>query len=73
MKNLKITVLTALFALMVMYSNAQIEGYWKGTISLGTTDLGVGFDIKADGDRFVSTMDVPAQGAFDLPVDAITF
>ena len=73
MKNLKITVLTIVFAFMVMSANAQIEGYWKGKLSLGTVELEMGFDIKAVESGYSATLDVPAQSAFDMPVDETTF
>ena len=52
---------------------AQIEGYWKGEIDLGTLKLEMSFDIKAIENGYSATFDVPAQGAFDVPVDETTF
>ena len=52
---------------------AQIEGYWKGQIDLGVQQLEMAFDIKAEENGFSATLDVPAQGAFDQPVDEATF
>ena len=52
---------------------AQIEGYWKGQIDLGTLKLEMAFDIKAIENGYSATLDVPAQGAFDVPVDETTF
>ncbi len=52
---------------------AQIEGYWKGEIDLGTLKLEMAFDIKAIENGYSATLDVPAQGAFDVPVDETTF
>ena len=52
---------------------SQIEGYWKGKIDLGVQKLETAFDIKADGNGYSATFDVPAQGAFDIPVDETTF
>lgn len=49
--------------------HAQIEGYWKGNLNLGVQQLGVCFNIQSKEGKIVSTMDVPAQGAFDVPVD----
>ncbi len=57
----------------VLQCNAQIEGYWSGKLNLGPTELELGFDIKAVENGFSSTLDVPAQGANDLPVDETTF
>lgn len=73
MKNLKINVLMVAFAFMTMSSNAQIEGYWSGKLTLGAAELELGFDIKAIEQGYSATLDVPAQGAFDIPVDETVF
>lgn len=52
---------------------AQIEGYWSGKVSVPGQQLEMAFNIKADGDGYSSTLDVPAQGAFDIPVDTTVF
>ncbi|MBR5912540.1 MAG: alpha/beta fold hydrolase [Bacteroidales bacterium] len=56
----------------VLQCNAQIEGYWSGKLNLGPTELELGFDIKAAENGFSATLDVPAQGANDMPVDETT-
>ena len=68
--SLIIVLLTFLTAQTAM---SQIEGYWKGEIDLGVQKLETAFDIKADGNGYSATFDVPAQGAFDIPVDETTF
>ena len=65
------TLILLLF--VVLQSHAQIEGYWKGEIDLGVQKLGTAFDIKAEGSGYSATFDVPAQGAFDFPVDEVSF
>ena len=57
----------------VLQSQAQIEGYWKGEIDLGVQKLETAFDIKAIENGYSATFDVPAQGAFDIPVDEVSF
>ena len=69
MKN-KILFLLLFFALQ---SQAQIEGYWKGQIDLGGQQLEMAFNIKAAENGYSATLDVPAQGAFDVPVDKTVF
>ena len=54
---------------MAMSAHAQIEGYWKGQLNLGVQKLEVAFDIKATDEGYSATLDVPAQGASDIPVD----
>ena len=67
---LNIAILLLLFAVP---SFAQIEGYWKGQIELGGQQLEMAFNIKAAEKGFSATLDVPAQGAFDVPVDKTVF
>ena len=62
-----------IFLLAAMQVQAQIEGYWKGQIDLGVQKLEMAFNIKAAENGFYATLDVPAQGAFDIPVDEMTF
>ncbi len=57
----------------VLQSQAQIEGYWKGEIDLGVQKLETAFDIKTVENGYAATFDVPAQGAYDIPVDETTF
>ncbi len=64
-------VMLLLFAAQTAF--AQIEGYWSGKLNLGLTELEMGFDIKAVENGFSATLDVPAQGAHDLPVDETVF
>jgi pimeloyl-ACP methyl ester carboxylesterase len=52
---------------------AQIEGYWKGEMNVGVQKLETAFDIKAIENGYAATFDVPAQGAYDIPVDETTF
>ena len=65
--------IVVLLLFIVFNCNAQIEGYWKGQIDLGVQKLEMAFDIKAVENGFSATLDVPAQGAFDIPVDEIAF
>jgi len=52
---------------------AQIEGYWKGEMIVGVQKLETAFDVKAVENGYAATFDVPAQGAYDIPVDETTF
>lgn len=69
MKNIILFLL--LFA--ALQSQAQIEGYWKGEMNVGVQKLETAFDIKAIENGYAATFDVPAQGAYDIPVDETTF
>ena len=73
MKNLRINILTIVFAIVAMSANAQIEGYWKGKIDLGVQQLEMAFDITSTENGYSATLDVPAQGVFDMPVDETVF
>ncbi len=69
MKNIILFLL--LFA--ALQSQAQIEGYWKGEMNVGVQKLETAFDVKAVENGYAATFDVPAQGAYDIPVDETTF
>ena len=69
MKNIILFLL--LFA--ALQSQAQIEGYWKGEMNVGVQKLETAFDIKAVENGYAATFDVPAQGAYNIPVDETTF
>ena len=62
-----------LLLFVALQSQAQIEGYWKGQIDLGGQQLEMAFNIKAAENGYSATLDVPAQGAFDVPVDKTVF
>ena len=62
-----------LLLFVALQSQAQIEGYWKGQIDLEGLNLEIGFFIKVVEGGYVSTLDVPAQSAFDVPVDKTDF
>ena len=68
---LNIAILLSFF--VVQSAVAQIEGYWKGQIDLGGQQLEMAFNIKATENGYSATLDVPAQGAFDVPVDKTVF
>lgn len=67
----RLIIILSLFA--ALQSQAQVEGYWKGQIDLGGQKIEMAFDIKVTENGFVSTLDVPAQGAFDVLVDKTEF
>ena len=67
------TKILILLLFIVLQSQAQIEGYWKGEIDLGVQKLETAFDIKAIENGYSATFDVPAQGAFDIAVDEVSF
>ena len=69
----KIDIVILLTFIAVQTSFAQVEGYWKGKLSFGVTELEMGFDIQVTEQGYSATLDVPAQGAFDLPVDEAVF
>jgi hypothetical protein len=69
----KTNLLIVLLFFAAQTAFAQIEGYWKGKIDLGAQQLETAFNIKAIENGYSATLDVPAQGAFDIPVDETIF
>lgn len=51
----------------------NIDGYWKGAISTMGHSLELAFNIEGSEGAISATMDVPQQGAFNLPVSFISF
>ncbi|MFC2164875.1 hypothetical protein ACFLT2_07765 [Acidobacteriota bacterium] len=56
------------------YAGKGIEGVWEGTIEVQGTSLGVTIKVSKDADGALSaTIDIPDQGAVDLPLNNVTF
>ena len=73
MKTKNLFVILLFTFLTAQTAMSQIKGYWKGQIDLGTMKLEMAFNITAIENGYVTTLDVPAQGAFDFPVDETIF
>ncbi len=71
---LKLSSAIFLFLGMISHVNAQdIEGSWKGALSVQGTEVPLIFDIKSEGETLSSTMDSPSQGATGIPMDETSF
>jgi hypothetical protein len=77
MKTLFLYLLTFLFSISVMAQNSDISilGNWKGELAVSSTKLPLIFHIKKNANEkgFSATMDSPAQGAKDIPVNEAIF
>lgn len=62
-----------LFALGFAAQAQNIDGYWKGSISSMGQSLEMCFDIRGSEGIITATMDVPLQGAYNIPVTLVTF
>ncbi|MDR1592077.1 MAG: S9 family peptidase [Prevotellaceae bacterium] len=51
-------------------TNAQVGGDWKGTLDVQGTPLEIIFHILDENGTLSTTMDVPLQGASDIPVES---
>ena len=51
----------------------DVTGQWNGVLNVQGTNLRLVFHINKTNDSYTSTMDSPDQGAFGIPVTAITF
>ena len=47
---------------------ADVDGHWEGRIDIPGAPLHVKVDLARDGDAWRGTVDIPAQGAADLPL-----
>jgi hypothetical protein len=56
------------------YAGKGIEGVWEGTIEVQGTSLGVTIKVtKGDDGALSATIDIPDQGAMDVPLDNVVF
>ncbi len=65
-----ISILLALLLSTITY--AQFTGEWQGKLSMGQTELTLVFKFKQQDSIVIGTLDVPQQGAKDLPIDKIS-
>ncbi len=75
MKMIKKRMVGIVMLLLVgVYSYAQdISGSWKGSLSVQGTEMELIFNVKNEDGTLSSTMDSPAQGATDIPMDETSF
>ena len=75
MKTIKnrMSVLFALLFIGVSSQAQEIEGSWKGMLSVQGAEMPLIFNIKKENGALTSTMDSPSQGATDIPMDQTSF
>lgn len=72
MNNYK-TSFVILFLFILNMTTAQtIEGDWSGKLNAMGQELPLIFHFTGDDENLTATMDSPAQGATDIPVDKVT-
>ena len=67
----KLGVLFAVIATTMMVRAQQIEGDWKGLLSVQGVELELVFHLTPEEDGLSGTMDVPMQGAAGIAVDTV--
>src|SRR5699024_7457648 len=55
-----------------VYAQNKLEGHWKGSIEIQGRHLTIKADFQKDDGDYSGTLDIPAQGAVDLPLQKIT-
>jgi len=59
---------------VIGYAGKGIEGVWEGIIEVQGTSLGVTIKVsKGDDGALSATIDIPDQGAVDMPLDNVAF
>ena len=71
MKNITLSLLLILFTISVF--GQDIIGKWEGNINAQGMQIKVAFHIKKTNETYSSTMDVPGQGGFGIPVTTTTY
>ncbi len=63
---------TTSFSSLTTFAQSPFVGTWEGAIAVQGIKLGLTFDISETApDKFTSTMDVPMQGAKDIPATSM--
>lgn len=66
---------TCMIGAMVISTPAaaqQVEGYWQGALTIGSTELSIGVAIERGADGTLSgTLDSPDQNTFDIPLSEV--
>ncbi len=52
-------------------TNSSLDGQWEGAIDIAGTQLDIIVKFTSAGDVLSATIDIPQQGAFDLPLDDV--
>ncbi len=64
----KLLLLSLLFIIPgAVLAQPSLNGTWKGAITVQNQELGVIFNIEGEAGNYSGTLDIPAQGAADLP------
>ena len=71
MKNTTLSLLAFFFTISLF--GQDILGKWEGNINAQGTQIKVAFTIKKTNETYSSTLDVPGQGAFGMPVTTTTY
>ena len=72
MRALSVSILVPVAVMAAPAIAQEADGYWTGTLRVGTAELPVGFDIRRGEDGALNaSLDSPSQGSFDIPVDAV--
>jgi hypothetical protein len=71
MKTILLTV-ACIFCFSKLFSQ-EIVGSWTGELAVSGTKLPLIFNVKQNGDKLVTTLDSPMQGAKDLPTNLTSF
>lgn len=74
MKPLKILfLLSALFTVKLVVSQTEIDTSWNGAIDIMGQKLGVGVKFITEGKELRAFIDIPEQGAKDIPLEKVSF
>ena len=68
MKQISFIILALLFPMSIF---AQFAGEWQGKLSMGQSELILVFKFAQQDTTITGTLDVPQQGAKNLPIDKI--
>lgn len=74
MKTIKYILLTfVLLSVNYNFSQTEIDTSWNGTIDIMGQKLGIGVKFFSEGKELKALIDIPEQGAKDVPLEKVSF
>ena len=65
------TTLFVVMAISVSHAENRVTGHWEGQIEIPGQPIAVKIDLTSNDDEWTGTIDIPTQGANDLPLSDI--
>ncbi len=71
LKALVVVIAIVGVGLSVSHAESRVTGHWEGQIEIPGQPIAVKIDLASNNNEWTGTIDIPTQGANDLPLSAI--